>query len=127
MSNGTHLSDLEVVELSNTKRKYPPEEDSSDENSEVVNVDFEWFDPQEIDFHGIKLLLRQLFDVDSDLFDISALSELIISQAHLGSTVKVTDDDLETRETDPFAFLTVLNLQLYQVSNARPSIRSLPW
>ena len=30
----------------------------------MVNVDFEWFDPNpEVDFHGLKTLLRQLLDV----------------------------------------------------------------
>jgi len=72
----------------------------------MVNVEFEWFnfDP-EIDFHGIKSLLRQLFDVDAILFDISGLADLILSQNTIGSTVKV-----EGKENDAYAFLTALNL-----------------
>lgn len=74
---------------------------------DIVNVDFEMFDPQPAhDFHGLKTLLRQLFDVDSTLFDISALTELILSQPLLGTTVKV-----DGNESDPYAFLTVLNMQ----------------
>jgi len=70
-----------------------------------VNVEFEWFnfDP-EIDFHGTKTLLRQLFDVDAPLFDISGLADLILSQPTIGSTVKV-----EGKATDAYAFLTALN------------------
>lgn len=76
---------------------------------DIVNVDFEWFDPQPaIDFHGLKTLLRQLLDVDSQLFDLSALTDLILSQPTLGSTVKV-----DGNETDPYAFLTVLNLHVH--------------
>lgn len=73
----------------------------------MVNVDFEWFnfDP-EIDFHGVKALLRQLLDVDSSLFDISGLADLILSQPTVGSTVKV-----DNKDADPYAMLTVLNLQ----------------
>ena len=72
----------------------------------MINVDFEWFNfKPDIDFHGIKSLLRQLFDVDSQLFDISALADLILSQPTVGSTVKVDGE-----ETDPYAFLTILNL-----------------
>jgi protein BCP1 len=72
-----------------------------------VNVDFEWFNFNEkIDFHGTKTLIRQLFDVDSTLFDISALADLILSQSTIGSTVK-TDGE----ESDPFAFVTALNVQ----------------
>jgi protein BCP1 len=75
-----------------------------------VNVEFEWFNFEpEIDFHGTKSLLRQLFDVDSSLQDISGLADLILSQPTIGSTVKV-----DGKETDPYAMLTVLNLQEHQ-------------
>ena len=77
----------------------------------MVNVDFEWFDPQPaVDFHGLKNLLRQLFDTDAIDFDMSALADLILSQPTLGSTVKV-----DGNESDPYAFLSVLNLQEHQV------------
>ena len=72
----------------------------------MVNVEFEWFNfKPDIDFHGLKSLLRQLLDVDSQLFDLSALADLILSQPTLGSTVKVDGED-----TDAYAFLTILNL-----------------
>lgn len=78
----------------------------------MVNVDFEWFDPQPaVDFHGLKTLLRQLLDADEQLFDISALADLILSQPLLGSTVKV-----DGNETDPYAFLSVINLKEHRVS-----------
>lgn len=72
----------------------------------MVNVDFEWFnfDP-EIDFHGVKGLLRQLFDVDSQLFDMSALTDIITQNQTIGSTVKV-----DSKANDAYAFLTALNL-----------------
>ncbi|KAI6091255.1 p21-C-terminal region-binding protein-domain-containing protein [Hypoxylon rubiginosum] len=87
--------------------KMVEDSDSSDDDFDMVNVEFEWFnfDP-EIDFHGTKSLLRQLFDVDATLFDISGLADLILSQPTIGSTVKV-----EGKETDAYAFLTALNLQ----------------
>lgn len=75
-----------------------------------MDVEFEWFDPSpEVDFHGLKTLLRQLLDIDHQLFDLSALSDLILSQPLLGSTVKV-----DGKETDPYAFLTVLNLATHK-------------
>ena len=84
------------------------------QDMEMLDVDFEWFDPQpEVDFHGLKTLCRQLFDIDAQLFDLSALVELILSQPLLGSTVKV-----DGNETDPYAFLTVLNLHAHKVRNA---------
>ena len=51
----------------------------------MVNVEFEWFDPQEIDFHGLKTLLRQLLDLDNQLFDLSALADLILSLRSMGA------------------------------------------
>jgi hypothetical protein len=77
----------------------------------MLDVEFEWFDPQaEHDFHGLKTLVRQLLDVDGQLFDLGALVDLILAQPLLGSTVKV-----DGNETDPYAFLTVLNLHEHQV------------
>lgn len=80
----------------------------------MLDVDFEFFDPQPIDFHGLKTLLRQLLDVDHQLFDLSALADLILSQPLLGSTVKVADEG-KANEEDPYAFLTVLNLHAHRV------------
>jgi protein BCP1 len=74
-------------------------------------VEFEWFDPQpEYDFHGIKTLLQQLLDIDAHFLDLSALTDLILHQPLLGSTVKV-----DGNETDAYAFLSVLNLQEHKV------------
>jgi BCCIP len=79
-------------------------------------VDFEWFDPQpEYDFHGIKTLLQQLFDVDAQLFELSVLTDLVLAQPLLGSTVKVGDEETKANATDAYAFLSVINLQEHQV------------
>ena len=84
----------------------------------MLNVEFEWFDPQpEFDYHGIKTLLQQLFDVDAHLFDLSTLTELILSQPLLGSTVKV-----DGNETDAYAFLSILNLHEHK---DRPAVGRL--
>lgn len=83
----------------------------------MVNVDFEWFnfDP-EIDFHGIKGLLRQLFDVDAQLLDTSALADVITANNTIGSTVKV-----DSKANDAYAFLTALNLrELTATTTATP-------
>ncbi|CAD0111003.1 unnamed protein product [Aureobasidium uvarum] len=109
-------------------------EDAPDED--MIDVDFEWFDPQPaVDFHGLKTLLRQLLDVDNELFNLSALADLILSQPMLGSTVKV-----DGNESDPYAFLTVLNLAqhkqnpviadltayLSRKASSMPSLSALP-
>lgn len=86
------------------------EDSGSSDDEDMLNVDFEWFSPnQDIDFHGLKTLLRQLFDVDNQLLDLSALTDLILAQNHIGSTVKCDGE-----ESDPYAFLTVLNLNQHK-------------
>ncbi|KAJ4270425.1 Mss4p nuclear export [Fusarium torreyae] len=86
------------------------EDGSDDEDFDMVDVDFEWFnfDP-EVDFHGTKTLLRQLFDVDANLFNMSALSDLVLSQPTIGSTIKV-----DGKANDAYALLTVLNTAVHK-------------
>ncbi|KAF1948919.1 hypothetical protein CC80DRAFT_599352 [Byssothecium circinans] len=97
----------DAPEASNKRKN---DDSDSDEDMDMVNVDFEWFDPQPaVDFHGLKNLLRQLLDIDAQLFNLSELADLILSQPLLGSTVKV-----DGNETDPYAFLTVLNLTTHK-------------
>ncbi|KAG7415516.1 protein BCP1 [Fusarium sp. MPI-SDFR-AT-0072] len=86
------------------------EDGSDDEDFDMVDVDFEWFnfDP-EVDFHGTKTLLRQLFDVDANLFNMSALADLVLSQPTIGSTIKV-----DGKATDAYAMLTILNTVVHQ-------------
>jgi len=55
--------------------------------------------------------------VDNVLFDISVLTDLILSQSIIGSTVKT-----DGAESDPFAFMTVLNLNEHR---SHPAIRQI--
>ncbi|KAF2121664.1 p21-C-terminal region-binding protein-domain-containing protein [Lophiotrema nucula] len=134
------LKDLETLpdapDTPEKKGKRKNDDSDSDEDMDLVNVDFEWFDPSPtVDFHGLKTLLRQLLDIDAQLFNLSELADIILAQPLLGSTVKV-----DGAETDPYAFLTVLNLKthadkpvikdltayLSKHSSSIPSLRSLP-
>ncbi|KAF1938399.1 hypothetical protein EJ02DRAFT_457908 [Clathrospora elynae] len=100
----------ELPDASDKVKRQDDDDSGSDDDMDMVNVDFEWFDPQPaVDFHGLKTLLRQLLDVDSQLFNLSELADIILSQPLLGSTVKV-----DGNETDPYAFLTVLNLETHK-------------
>lgn len=87
------------------RERFPRHLTRKKQDFDIVNVDFEWFNFTEIDFHGTKSLLRQLLDVDSQLFDVSGLADIILAQSTIGSTVKV-----DGKETDPYAMLTALNL-----------------
>ncbi|KAI0997212.1 hypothetical protein K3495_g10974 [Podosphaera aphanis] len=96
--------------LADAPAPHDPAESGSEDEMDIVQVDFEWFNfKPTVDFHGVKTLLRQLFDVDAPLFDLSSLADLIVTQSTIGSTVKVDGE-----ETDAYAMVTVLNLNTHR-------------
>lgn len=78
-----------------------------------VNVDFDFFNIDEIDYHAIKHLLVQLFHSDAEHLELHTLSDLILSQNNIGSTIKV-----DGKESDPYAFLTAINLNKQKDNSA---------
>jgi protein BCP1 len=105
-----------------SKRKQSSNEDAqSDSDSDsvsFVDVSFDFFDPNpKVDYHALKRLLTQLFQRDADRFDLAALTDLILSQPTVGTTIKT--DGLES---DPYALLTVLNMHVHQT---HPAIAAL--
>ena len=65
------------------------EESGDDEDGEAfdsINVDFEFYDPQEKDFHGLKALLHTY--LDGEQYNCSELVQAIIEQASAGGISK---------------------------------------
>jgi protein BCP1 len=87
-------------------------EELNPEDREIVDVDFDFFDPKEIDFHAIKRLLQQVFGPESEKVLLSELADLIIAQPHIGSCVKTDGDE----NSDPYAFITTISLKEHPVS-----------
>lgn len=89
---------------------------------EIVNINFDFFDPKPNDFHGIKALLRTY--LDDEAWDISGFVDLVLAQTTVGTVIKTGD------EGNPIALLTALNFGRYQVvfSNSchQVSIKSMP-
>ncbi|KAJ1724078.1 Mss4p nuclear export, partial [Coemansia biformis] len=77
----------------------------SGSSEDIVNVDFEYFDPAPIDFHAMKRMLVGSFGDDAEEFELSELVDLILEQSAVGSTVKMEDD------ADPYAFMSVIGLR----------------
>lgn len=100
--------------LKNSQNGQDSESEDDGDDEQLVNVDFDYFDPKEIDFHAFKNLLRQLFDVDNINFDLSFLADKIIEQASVGSTVKTDGPD-----SDPFAMLTIMNIDEIKVRHGQ--------
>ncbi|KAI0761168.1 p21-C-terminal region-binding protein-domain-containing protein [Trametes elegans] len=105
-----------------SKRKQQAEQPGSGDESEsersLVDVDFEFFDPNpDVDFLALKRLTTQLFQADAQLLPVHDFADLVLGQPLVGSSVKC-----DGRESDPYAFLTVLNLHVHK---DRPSIKAL--
>lgn len=52
--------------------------DVDGEGGELVDVDFDFFDPKPDDFHGVRALLQNY--LDGSPFDVSGLTDAIIEQ-----------------------------------------------
>lgn len=79
--------------------------DQEEEEEEIINVDFDFFDiNKDIDFHAIKNLTRQLLGEDGKKIQISPLADLILE----APTITIKTDG---KDSDPYAFLTALNLK----------------
>ena len=77
-------------------------------------VEFEARAPDEDDFHGIKLLVKQLF-LRSAAVNVSKVTETILNQRYIGSVIKTVqpeeDEDDDLADDDHiYAISTVLNL-----------------
>ncbi|PPQ76062.1 hypothetical protein CVT24_006852 [Panaeolus cyanescens] len=104
------------------KRKQDSDNDNDDASSSsdvsVVDVSFDFFDPNpNVDFHAIKRLLKQLFQRDADQLQIDGLTELILNQPTVGTTIKT-----DGIESDPYALLTVLNMHLHHQNESMKAI-----
>lgn len=85
-----------------------------EEMQEVVDVDFDYFDLNlDIDFHSIRTFVRQLFGDDADGFDISGISDLVLKEGAVGTTIKTDGVD-----SDPFALLLVVNYTRHRDTGA---------
>ncbi|KAH8970878.1 hypothetical protein BDL97_02G112000 [Sphagnum fallax] len=81
-------------------------DESSGPSEDMVNVDFEFFDPRVSDFHGVKTLLRTF--LDDEVWDISGFVELVLAQTTVGSVIKAGEEE------DPIGVISALNLARYQ-------------
>lgn len=82
------------------------QEEEIEQGGEVVNIDFDFYNLNpDVDFHATKNFLRQLFQDDSMLFPLSELTDLVLQEGHIGTTVKT-----DGTEGDPFSILSVLNI-----------------
>ncbi|EIW86231.1 hypothetical protein CONPUDRAFT_133729 [Coniophora puteana RWD-64-598 SS2] len=101
-----------------SKRKQNTEDDGNESDVSLIDVDFDFFGPNpDVDYHAINRLLNQLFQADAEAIHAHQLTELILSQPGIGSTIK-TDGE----EADPYALLTVLNMHTHQ---SHPSIKAI--
>lgn len=78
---------------------------------EEIQVDFEGRTPIDSDYHGIKLLLTQLF-LKSHI-NVGEMTDIIIGQNHIGSVLKQCEpeDEIDDEDDDTvFGISSVINL-----------------
>lgn len=69
----------------------------------MLDVEFEFFDPNpDVDFQGLKTLLRQLFDADAQQIELGALADLALHQKLIGSTIKTDGIESDPGLSSPF-------------------------
>ncbi|XP_057340301.1 protein BCCIP homolog isoform X1 [Microplitis mediator] len=100
--------------------------DNNDEKGNQIMVDFVGRTPDDSDYHGIKILLQQLF-LKAHV-NVGALADYIISHNYVGSVVKQEadddddDDDNDTSDVgDVFGVTSVINISHGQVSSSDTS------
>ncbi|XP_026660436.1 protein BCCIP homolog isoform X3 [Phoenix dactylifera] len=94
-------------------------EDEEDQEVEMVQADFEFFDPKPGDFHGVKLLLQNY--LDNKPWDLGGFVDLILEQITVGTVVKSGaqdeeeegDDDGRDDDEGLYAVISALNLGRY--------------
>ncbi|KAI0809111.1 p21-C-terminal region-binding protein-domain-containing protein [Irpex lacteus] len=94
-----------------SKRKQKDEENNDeDSDNSIVNVDFDFFDPNpDVDYLALKRLASQLWQGDTESLQVHDLADLVLAQPQVGTTVKC-----DGKESDPYSFLTVINIHVHQ-------------
>ncbi|KIK04152.1 hypothetical protein K443DRAFT_430833 [Laccaria amethystina LaAM-08-1] len=94
-------------------KRRPSSSSSSSSTPSLINVSFDFFNPNpKVDYHALTRLLSQLFSRDAERLQIPSLVELILAQPRVGTTIK-TGDAEEGEEGDPYAVLSVVNVNVH--------------
>jgi hypothetical protein len=99
------------------KKKDKKKEKTNDDGTEIIPVDFTFNDMNEKYFHGIKnhLLTQSAYAGHS-----SALSDMIIENVSVGTTVSTADG-----EDNVYGFASVLNVTTYSNNDAIKKLKNL--
>ncbi|ORX47032.1 hypothetical protein DM01DRAFT_1339334 [Hesseltinella vesiculosa] len=100
------MSEKRKLEEDIVPRQTESDDDSDGSEKDIVDVDFDFYNPEEIDYHAMKRLLTQLFSSDADLVGLGDIVDIIIEENHVGTTIKV-----DGQESDPYAILSIINLK----------------
>ncbi|KAI7849048.1 p21-C-terminal region-binding protein-domain-containing protein [Circinella umbellata] len=73
---------------------------------DIVDVDFDFYNPDQTDYQALKRLLSQLFSADAELIQLGDIVDILLEENHVGTTVKV-----DGQESDPYAILSVISME----------------
>eukprot|EP01029_Cantina_marsupialis_P003852 TRINITY_DN13876_c0_g1_i1.p1 TRINITY_DN13876_c0_g1~~TRINITY_DN13876_c0_g1_i1.p1 ORF type:complete len:294 (+),score=103.68 TRINITY_DN13876_c0_g1_i1:31-912(+) len=89
------------------KSELVDDDDSDDEGVEVINMDFDFYDPKEIDFKSVRNFVSKLLP-DQDDFDPSDIADMYVNQPEVGSSVKPDGDD------DCYAYISAFGFEKHE-------------
>eukprot|EP00916_Digyalum_oweni_P002651 GHVL01004804.1.p1 GENE.GHVL01004804.1~~GHVL01004804.1.p1 ORF type:complete len:303 (+),score=83.88 GHVL01004804.1:26-910(+) len=85
--------------------------DNTTENAEDFDVDFEFTEPDESDYHCYKRMIENLLP---EQWAHAELAEIITQQVNIGTSIKAEGADGWRPEESFFAFITALNFRQFQ-------------
>lgn len=93
---------------------------------EKTNIDFEFYDPSEDQFHAMKALTTRFLWTISDA--TSDLSDVICKNAALGTMIGMADDEVEVTGTftskHVYAVLTILHVPTYKKNDFMKDVQN---
>lgn len=78
----------------------------------ITEMDIQFFDPTEPDFHAVKTFLQHY--LEDTVWSISPLVELILAQTRVGTTIRINDEADGSGSRDPCGFISVLNIRQHR-------------
>lgn len=98
-------------ELQEDEYRSGGESDDDSPDEEEVNVDFDFFDPEDCHFHQVKRFLGQTFD--GKKFDLSAAADHIVGQTRVGTVIRTSEGEKD----DILGVVSVINCGISRSNN----------
>eukprot|EP00325_Prymnesiales_sp_UTEX-LB-985_P032382 CAMPEP_0174717902 /NCGR_PEP_ID=MMETSP1094-20130205/27481_1 /TAXON_ID=156173 /ORGANISM="Chrysochromulina brevifilum, Strain UTEX LB 985" /LENGTH=341 /DNA_ID=CAMNT_0015917905 /DNA_START=37 /DNA_END=1062 /DNA_ORIENTATION=+ len=102
---------------------------TADVSEETLNIDFGFYDPKPLDFHGMRALLvgRAVLLPEGAAWDVGGLADVLCEQAAVGSVVKTVgpgEGNEEPADDEVLGFMSAVNLHAHRDARFAQEIRA---